>query len=186
MPRAKRGFKARRRRNRVFQWAQGELNFQDIRDKIMTLAMNRASLAKPMPMEVDRVKADYYYPEEAEWHEEVEECWDESGAVVEIGCVGEACRRCGGLGHYARECPTPKGKGKGKSKGDVKGKGKGKDAGKGKGKGKGKAGWGLDADDDPRVEVQNEQQNTEEAIYHVSKYSDNRKNIYEPQQQELR
>jgi hypothetical protein len=46
--------------------------------------------------------------------------------------VGESCRRCGGMGHYARECPTQKGKGKGEAgKGGWKGKGKGKFGGKG-------------------------------------------------------
>ena len=123
----------------VFQWAQGELNFKEIKDKILTLAMNRASLAAPMPMEVDKVWAEEWPSQtyqDREQHE-VEDNQDQ----VEVDYVGEACRRCGGLGHYARECPTPKGKGKG----DVKGKGKGKGKGKWdeynqygyKGKGKG-------------------------------------------------
>ena len=85
----------------------------------------------------------------------------------EINMMGKGglsqCRRCGGYGHFARECGTPmekgdwsKGKGKGKgevgkgfgqgfvkghweghkgSKGESKGFGKGGDKGKGKGKG---------------------------------------------------
>ena len=61
--------------------------------------------------------------------------------VVPIG-EGHHCYRCGGVGHIANECPTPKGKGKGKedkgfnSKGS-KGKGK-SSSGKGFEKGKGK------------------------------------------------
>ncbi len=53
--------------------------------------------------------------------------WTEEEEKVEIDYVGESCGRCGGMGHYARECPTPRGQGKG----DV-GKGKGKANGMGK------------------------------------------------------
>ena len=50
------------------------------------------------------------------------------GEDTGINYVGEKCHRCGGLGHYARECGTPlKGKGKGEAgKGGGKAKGKGK------------------------------------------------------------
>ena len=59
---------------------------------------------------------DKYDPDMQGWAEE------EEGAEIEVDYVGESCRRCGGMGHYARECPTPKGKGKGGGK--AKGKGK--------------------------------------------------------------
>ncbi len=54
--------------------------------------MNRDSLARPMSMEVDKVKAE-------DWHDEQrqEDMWDHD---------------CG-HGHDARECPTRKGKSEG-------------------------------------------------------------------------
>ena len=128
----------------VFQWSDGKAGFKEITDKIMALALNRASMSKPTPMEVDQVRdawSDEYYQKD-EWLE----VWDQSDEkdVVEVDYVGEKCLRCGGMGHYARECPTPKGKGKGKvGKGGGKGRMKGqKGETKGKGKG-GKGGKGL-------------------------------------------
>jgi hypothetical protein len=80
---------------------------------------------------------------------------EEPEKELEVDYVGESCLRCGGLGHYARECPTPASKGKGKGgKGSFgkgyKGYGKdggykgyGKDGGGYKGyKGNGKDGYG--------------------------------------------
>ena len=63
---------------------------------------------------------------------------------LEIGYMGESFRKCGGVGHYARVCPPPKGKGKGAWKSDLQPYSKGKSEGKGKsdhgdvGKGKSK------------------------------------------------
>ena len=121
----------------MFQWTDGKTTFKEMKDKILALAMNRASLGRPMPMEVDRVRA-------AEWHEEdpggeMEEC---DADEKDVNYVGEVCRRCGGHGHYARECPTPKGKGKGKGKGKSDGY-----TGKGKSHGKGENNYGKGAKD---------------------------------------
>ena len=79
----------------VFQWSDGKATYPDIRDKLMALAMNRASLGRPAPMEVDRVWAG---EEWEEWPEEGggTECDDK----VEVDFVGETCLRCGGHGHY--------------------------------------------------------------------------------------
>ena len=142
----------------VFQWTDGKLGFGELRDRILSLAVNRASMSKPVPMEVDRVQADcwqddHYGCEGHDWAKG----WEEEGEEeVEIGYDGESCRRCGGMGHYARECPTQKGKGKG-DWGKANGKGKsgwkggetgwkggrrdGRAAGKGAGKARARASW---------------------------------------------
>ena len=118
----------------VFQWSDGKADFKEIKDKIMALALNRASMSKPTPMEVDQVRKDWAddYRQTDEWFESGDQA-DEKDEV-EVDYVGEKCLRCGGMGHYARECPTPKGKGKGKGwKGGGKGQMKGQ---KGEAKGK--------------------------------------------------
>ena len=118
----------------VFQWTDGKSSFEEMKDRIMALAVNRASMSRPTPMEVDGVQAwgwheDHYGCEGQDWTKD----WTEEGEEeIEIGYVGESCRGCGGMGRHARECPTQKGKGKGEAgKGGWKGKGKGKSGGKG-------------------------------------------------------
>ena len=70
----------------------------------MSLAINRASMARPVPMDVDKVAEDCE-------HEHEEEGWNhEEQYTHEIGYVDGACFRCGGVGPNAHECPTPNGK----------------------------------------------------------------------------
>jgi hypothetical protein len=120
----------------VFQWSDAKTLFGELRDKVMSLAVNRAAMAKPTAMEVDRVQADEYY-EEYGWDYGEEDGWYE-GEDVGISYVEEKCHRCRGTGHYARECSTPPPKGKGKGEvGKRRREGEGKRKGGAKGVGKG-------------------------------------------------
>ena len=133
----------------IFQMGRaGEnLGYREVRDKVMSIASHRAQMATPTPMEIG-------------WLGQQDQTWDGStddehgwnfGLETEIDAVGNvgSCHRCGGWGHFARECPTPdgkgqKGKGKEKGTGDSKGWGKGgvKAGGKGGFPGKGVPGKG--------------------------------------------
>ena len=108
----------------VFQWSDGKASYEEMRDRVVSLAVNRAAMSRPTPMEVDKVDVKDWDGGEGR-NGGGEKSWEED--AVEVDYVGEACRRCGGYGRYARECPTPKGKGKGKGgapKGGPKGWGK--------------------------------------------------------------
>ena len=118
--------------NFIFQWWDGKQKFADVKDCILALAVNRVSMCRLAPMEVDRVQKTRWWDEDlyqGHSHDQDvrEEAWKPE-EEAEIGYIGESCRRCGGMEHYAaRECPTPKGKGKGGG-----GKGGGKAGGTGK------------------------------------------------------
>ena len=102
-----------------------EQKFGDVKDRILTLAVNRASLGRPVPMEVDKVQATHWREERCseggyDWTEEEE-------AEVEIDYVGESCKgggkgsvkgkgkafggecwTCGERGHRSNECTNHK------------------------------------------------------------------------------
>ena len=113
----------------VFQWTDQDQGYETLKDNIVALAMNRTSLTRVRPMEVDRIAAATEGGSSA-----VDESEEDEGELC-VDYVGEACHRCGGWGHYARECATQAGKGKGKQ-GGKHGKGKdGKPSHSGKGPG---------------------------------------------------
>ena len=87
-----------------------KLDYEQLKAKVKLMANVHVERITPKPMEVDEMRR-----EEWEWEQE-EEHHEGSGIMA----VGETCHRCGGVGHYARECGTSKGKGKDQTKGKGK------------------------------------------------------------------
>ena len=107
----------------------GKLQYRLVRDRIMSIAQNRAyEMSTPTPMDIGRVGDDH----DIDDHEQ-------AGTQLDIDAIKGHCYNCDGWGHAARECASDpnlnKGKGRGKANSDAN---SGKDTGTKKGKSKGK------------------------------------------------
>ena len=108
----------------IFQQGDKLDNYMRIREQIKVIILNRSSrVGGAVPMDIGLTS------------EDSNEDWPEEEWYVDAVSGQAQCHKCGGFGHFARECPSKgKGKGKGKaSEGKGKAKGKGKDKGQGKG-----------------------------------------------------
>ena len=140
----------------VFQWTDGKMDFKVLKDKVLAMALNRASVSKPTPMEVDSVDQWETSYENWAWVGANGDQEEEENGINYVGKGDKgkgkgkgACWTCGEFGHRAVECPKGGkggkswyGKGGDNSKvyGNVKGANRWNGNHKGDGKG-GKSGW---------------------------------------------
>ena len=104
----------------IFQQGDKLDDYTKVREQIKAIILNRSSrVGGAVPMDIGLAS------------EESGEDWREEEWNVDAVSGQSQCHKCGGYGHFARECPS-KGKGKGKGKAaDAKGKSKGKGKDKG-------------------------------------------------------
>ena len=116
-------------RDMIYQ-AQGakDVIYEEVRDKVLSVAGCRIESAQPTPMDVGAVGKEEWGGDSAAEADKVNE---EINQIKGNG-KGSQCYRCGGYGHMAKTCGTPA-----PVKGDPKGQGKGGSYGDGGKGGKG-------------------------------------------------
>ena len=90
--------------------------YEEIREKVKGMIQNRVQIATPQPMDIGNVGAGDSRHNHGEGHDYS----SEDDAAIDAVTGISYCLRCGGQGHFARECGTPMGKGKGEVKGKCK------------------------------------------------------------------
>ena len=88
----------------ILQHADRLKEYKQVKDKMVGLLDARARLKDPNAIDIGFAGEDDWWWDDAE------------SSDVDVAAIGKGdhCKRCGGVGNIANECPTPKGKGKGK------------------------------------------------------------------------